>query len=182
MIRGLQATTFANRNTAPNVHPSPRRCPSLKRLWASRMMTARSNLRGRRHRSSPFGRDLSRAFSERRRKKRAAPRYNIAPTTRIEVIRPAAGGNELVPMRWGLAPGWWKKPLNELPATCNARAETVATKPMFRSAFKSRRCIIPASEFLRVDRRQGREDAALFFLAERRAFGVRRAVGKLARS
>ncbi|TLG77787.1 SOS response-associated peptidase family protein [Methylocystis sp. B8] len=46
-----------------------------------------------------------------------APRYNIAPTTRIKVIRPAAGGTELVPMRWGLAPLWWKKPLNELPAT-----------------------------------------------------------------
>lgn len=75
------------------------------------------------------------------------PRYNIAPTTRIEVIRPATGGNELVPMRWGLAPSWWKKPLSKLPATFNARAETVAEKPMFRSAFKSRRCIIPASGF-----------------------------------
>ncbi len=76
-----------------------------------------------------------------------APRYNIAPTTRIEVIRPAAGGNELVPMRWGLAPSWWKKPLSDLPATFNARAETVAERPMFRSAFKSRRCVIPASGF-----------------------------------
>ena len=44
-------------------------------------------------------------------------------------------------------PAWWKKPLNELPATFNAHAETVAEKPMFRSAFKSRRCIIPASGF-----------------------------------
>lgn len=76
-----------------------------------------------------------------------APRYNIAPTTRIEVIRRVAGGSELVPMRWGLLPSWWKKPLNELPSTFNARAETVAEKPMFRSAFKSRRCIIPASGF-----------------------------------
>lgn len=40
-----------------------------------------------------------------------APRYNIAPTTRIEVIRPAADGNELVPMRWGLVPLWWEKSL-----------------------------------------------------------------------
>jgi putative SOS response-associated peptidase YedK len=76
-----------------------------------------------------------------------APRYNIAPTTQIEVIRPAAGGNELVPMRWGLVPLWWKKPLGELPSTFNARAETVAEKLMFRSAFKARRCIIPASGF-----------------------------------
>nr|WP_292532171.1 SOS response-associated peptidase [Methylocystis sp.] len=76
-----------------------------------------------------------------------APRYNIAPTTRVEVIRPAGGGNELVPMRWGLVPSWWKKPLNELPSTFNARAETVVEKPMFRSAFKSRRCVIPALGF-----------------------------------
>ena len=50
-------------------------------------------------------------------------------------------------MRWGLVPSWWKKPLGELPSTFNARAETVAEKPMFRAAFKSRRCIIPASGF-----------------------------------
>lgn len=75
------------------------------------------------------------------------PRYNIAPTTQIEVPRPTASGNELTPMRWGLVPSWWKKPLSELPSTFNARAETVAEKPMFRSAFKSRRCVIPASGF-----------------------------------
>lgn len=51
------------------------------------------------------------------------------------------------PDAWGLVPGWWKKPLKELPATFNARAETVAEKPMFRTAFKTRRCIIPASGF-----------------------------------
>lgn len=44
-------------------------------------------------------------------------------------------------------PSWWKKPLSELPSTFNARAETVGEKPMFRSAFKSRRCIVPASGF-----------------------------------
>ncbi|MFO1126108.1 MAG: SOS response-associated peptidase [Methylocystis sp.] len=75
------------------------------------------------------------------------PRYNVAPTTMIEVIRPASAGNELVQMRWGFAPSWWKKPLRELPATFNARAETIAEKPMFRSAFAERRCIIPASGF-----------------------------------
>ena len=50
-------------------------------------------------------------------------------------------------MRWGLVPSWWKKPLRDLPSTFNARAETVAEKPMFRSAFKSRRCVIPAPGF-----------------------------------
>jgi len=47
----------------------------------------------------------------------------------------------------GLIPAWWKKPPKDAPATFNARAETVATKPMFRAAFKSRRCIVPASGF-----------------------------------
>jgi putative SOS response-associated peptidase YedK len=76
-----------------------------------------------------------------------APRYNIAPTSAIEVLRAGSAGLELTPMRWGLVPSWWKKPLEELPSTFNARAETVAEKPMFRAAFKSRRCIVPASGF-----------------------------------
>jgi putative SOS response-associated peptidase YedK len=76
------------------------------------------------------------------------PRYNIAPTTSVDVVRlNTHGQRELVSMRWGLVPAWWKKPLTELPATFNARAETVTEKPMFRNAFKARRCIIPASGF-----------------------------------
>ena len=60
---------------------------------------------------------------------------------------PADGGTELVPMRWGLIPYWWKKPVKQLPATFDARAEGIATKPMFRDAFKRHRCIIPASGY-----------------------------------
>jgi putative SOS response-associated peptidase YedK len=75
------------------------------------------------------------------------PRYNIAPTTTVDVVRLGAQGRELIPMRWGLIPGWWKKPVKDLPATFNARAETVAEKPMFRNVFKRQRCIIPASGF-----------------------------------
>jgi putative SOS response-associated peptidase YedK len=48
-------------------------------------------------------------------------------------------------MRWGLVPWWWQKPLKQLPASFNARAETVANKPRFRDAFKRHRCIVPAS-------------------------------------
>jgi hypothetical protein len=48
-------------------------------------------------------------------------------------------------MRWGLVPSWWKKKAKEAPATFNARAESVAEKPMFRDAFKRSRCLIPAS-------------------------------------
>ena len=75
------------------------------------------------------------------------PRYNIAPTTQIDVVRLADTGPELVQMRWGLIPGWWKKTAKEVPSTFNARAETVAQKPMFRSAFKRTRCIVPASGY-----------------------------------
>ena len=76
------------------------------------------------------------------------PRYNICPTTQIDVVDSAGGTRELVSMRWGLIPSWWRKPLKEMKlSTFNARAETVTTKPMFRSAFKRNRCIIPASGY-----------------------------------
>ena len=76
------------------------------------------------------------------------PRYNIAPTDTIDVAAIGKDGDrKLVPMRWGLIPVWWKKPLKELPATFNARREGVADKPMFRDAYRSRRCIVPMSGF-----------------------------------
>ena len=66
--------------------------------------------------------------------------YNIAPTDTVEVVRTAQeGATELVPMRWGLVPWWWKKLLKQLPASFNARAEGVADKPMFRDAFTRHR-------------------------------------------
>jgi putative SOS response-associated peptidase YedK len=50
--------------------------------------------------------------------------------------------------RWGLVPSWWSKPLKELKlATFNARAETVMTKPFFKTAFKRKRCLIPVSGY-----------------------------------
>ena len=76
------------------------------------------------------------------------PRYNICPTTEVDTVVRGDDQRSLVPMRWGLIPGWWKKPLKEMRlATFNARAETVAEKPMFRDSFKKRRCLIPASGY-----------------------------------
>jgi len=78
------------------------------------------------------------------------PRYNICPTTDIDtvVLASALDGRGLMPMRWGLVPNWWSKPLKEMRmATFNARAESVAEKPMFRDSFKRRRCLIPASGY-----------------------------------
>jgi putative SOS response-associated peptidase YedK len=54
----------------------------------------------------------------------------------------------LVPMRWGLIPSWWSKPLKEMKlATFNGRVETVTDKLMFREAFRHTRCLIPASGY-----------------------------------
>jgi putative SOS response-associated peptidase YedK len=78
------------------------------------------------------------------------PRYNIAPTTMIDVVRlDAEGKRELVPMWWGLVPYFHKGTLKQHTyATFNARVENVATAPAFRDAFKkARRCIIPISGF-----------------------------------
>jgi putative SOS response-associated peptidase YedK len=76
------------------------------------------------------------------------PRFNICPTTKIDAAIQTDEGRELQEMRWGLVPSWWSKPLKELKlATFNARAETVDTKPFFRSAFKRNRCLIPASGY-----------------------------------
>ncbi len=76
------------------------------------------------------------------------PNFNVCPTQIIDAVVTGDDQRALVPMRWGLIPGWWKKPLKEMRlATFNARAETVATKPMFRDSFKKRRCLIPASGY-----------------------------------
>lgn len=74
------------------------------------------------------------------------PRYNIAPTTFIPVIRPHDEFYLMEEMRWGLVPSWSKEATLNF-ATFNARIETVAQKPAFRSAFRKRRCVIPASGF-----------------------------------
>jgi len=75
------------------------------------------------------------------------PRYNIAPTQQIAVIRDvAAGGRGLDLLRWGLVPPWKESP-GAGPLTINARAETLAQRPMFRAAFAKRRALIPANGF-----------------------------------
>lgn len=74
-------------------------------------------------------------------------RFNIAPTHEAPVIRAGAGGaREVALLRWGLVPSWAKE-LSIGSKLINARAETLAEKPAFRSALKSRRCIVPASGF-----------------------------------
>lgn len=76
------------------------------------------------------------------------PRYNIAPSQAVAAIRinPNTTARTLVMLRWGLIPSWAKDP--KIGYQCiNAKAETVAEKPSFRSAFKKRRCLIVATGF-----------------------------------
>lgn len=72
-------------------------------------------------------------------------RYNIAPTQEVLAVR-QPDGRELVELKWGLVPSWAKDPKIGY-RMINARCESVAEKPSFRSAFKRRRCLIPADGF-----------------------------------
>ena len=74
------------------------------------------------------------------------PRYNVAPSQEIPVVRMDQGARTLAPLRWGLVPAWSKEPAPGF-RTINARSETAHTSPAFRAAFRDRRCLIPASGF-----------------------------------
>ena len=74
------------------------------------------------------------------------PRYNIAPSQPILVVRKGQQQRETVLVRWGLVPGWVKD-IGAFSLLFNARSETILEKPAFRNAMRHRRCIIPASAF-----------------------------------
>ena len=76
------------------------------------------------------------------------PRYNIAPTQPVPVIRqnPKEPVRELSIIRWGLIPSW-ARDSSGAAKMINARSETAGSKPAFRDALKSRRCLIPADGF-----------------------------------
>jgi putative SOS response-associated peptidase YedK len=75
------------------------------------------------------------------------PRYNITPMTDVPVVRVnAEGRRELVRMRWGLVPRWAKDPAIGS-SLVNARGETLADKPSFRTSYRRHRCLLPANGF-----------------------------------
>ncbi len=82
-------------------------------------------------------------------------RYNIAPSLQVPVVRERTPGRILETMSWGLLPGWAKDAKSVRPI--NARAETVFEKPMFRSAVRRRRCLVPADGFYEWQQREGRK-------------------------
>ncbi|HVW21528.1 MAG TPA: SOS response-associated peptidase [Opitutaceae bacterium] len=77
-----------------------------------------------------------------------ASRYNIAPGSLLPAVRsvPRRAGYEAAPLRWGFLPSW-SRPGQSIAPLVNARSETLAEKPAFRDAFRSRRCLIPASGY-----------------------------------
>jgi putative SOS response-associated peptidase YedK len=74
------------------------------------------------------------------------PRYNVAPSQPIPVVRFANGKRQFALMRWGLIPAWVKDP-KKFSLPVNARGESVLEKPAFRNAMRRRRCLIPADGF-----------------------------------
>jgi len=75
------------------------------------------------------------------------PRYNIAPTQPVLIVRRSlAGAREQHLVRWGLIPSWVKDP-REFATIINARSETAAEKPSFRGALRHRRCLVPTTGF-----------------------------------
>ena len=89
------------------------------------------------------------------------PRYNIAPTQLSPVVRIDEGnGREFALLRWGLIPAW-AKDASIGARMINARAETVSSKPAFRSAFRRRRCLVPADGYYEWQGEAGRKQAYL---------------------
>lgn len=113
------------------------------------------------------------AFGLRETPASIVPRFNIAPTTEVLVVR-ADGHGEREParVRWGLVPRWAKDPKRTTTLN-NARGETVAQKPSFREAYRKRRCLVPANGFYEWKRIETRKqpyyvtpaDGELFALA-----------------
>jgi putative SOS response-associated peptidase YedK len=88
---------------------------------------------------------------------RLRKRFNIAPTQNAPVVRvDGEGRREIAEMRWGLVPSW-AKDLKIGTSMINARSEGIETKPAFREAIRTRRCIVPATGFFEWQGEPGRK-------------------------
>jgi putative SOS response-associated peptidase YedK len=99
-------------------------------------------------------------------------RFNIAPSQQVLTVRMQPGGEqrELVPLKWGLVPSW-ADDLAIGNRLTNARSETAATKPAFRSSFRSRRCLIVADGFYEWQQREGGKQPFCIRLKSGQPFG-----------
>ena len=90
------------------------------------------------------------------------PRYNIAPTQPVLIVRRThAGDREQHLVRWGLIPSWVKDP-REFTTIINARSETASEKPSFRGSLRHRRCLVPATGFYEWTGKPGQKRPHLF--------------------
>ena len=106
------------------------------------------------------------------------PRYNVAPTQPVPIVRMMEGKRQFALVRWGLIPAWVKDP-RTFTLLINARGESVLDKPAFKQRDEVAALPVPGRRLLRMEAR-GRKEAALFRAAQgRRAAGVRGPVGKL---
>ena len=101
------------------------------------------------------------------------PRFNIAPGQPVAVVRqmPQAQDRQLAYLRWGLIPAWVDDP-SIGDRLANARSETAATKPSFRRAFRSRRCLVVADGFYEWKTTTGRKQPYFVGLKNDRPFGL----------
>jgi putative SOS response-associated peptidase YedK len=98
-------------------------------------------------------------------------RYNIAPSQMIDAVLETDAERVLTQLKWGLIPRWAKDD-SFASKTINARAETLAEKASFRDAFKSRRCIIPASGFYEWAKKgENAKQPFYFYLTDKDVFG-----------
>ncbi|MCU0232434.1 MAG: SOS response-associated peptidase [Thermoanaerobaculales bacterium] len=99
-----------------------------------------------------------------------APRYNIAPTQELLAVRAGTSRpREWSRLRWGLVPSWAKEPAIGA-RMINARSETAAEKPSFRSALAARRCLVPASGFFEWQKKGAAKQAHFIHFRDARVF------------
>jgi hypothetical protein len=98
-----------------------------------------------------------------------APRFNVAPTQQIPVLRRTESGPHLGLMRWGLVPPWVDS-LGKRAPLFNAQVETVAVKPTFRSIIKNMRCLVPTDGFYEWQAINGKKQPHYFGLTDHKPY------------
>ena len=100
-----------------------------------------------------------------------APHYNIAPSQLVPVVRESGGGRQLAMLKWGLVPHWARDAAIGA-RLINARAETLATTPAFRDAYRHRHCLVPADAFYEWKPVAGRKQPYCIRMRDRSPFGM----------
>jgi len=99
------------------------------------------------------------------------PHYNTAPSQLIPVVRETGKGRELALLKWGLIPSW-ARDVSIGMKLINARAETLADKPAFRSAYRRRHCLVPADAFYEWKPVAGRKQPYCIRMRDQALFGM----------